>query len=282
MHLKDSIGEDAETRLRHHKVFTVLQASGVIGINFPTEPIKFGYLDFVDEAISLLERGGQAFNMVMLFMSESQKIALQMSEVEVGKRLTSYSFKKTNPKGETPKFDKPGKGTKRTILGKPIAPGGKQSSTDTTTIKVEAPVDCTKCGGQHPAEVVAHWGDKYVCPFEYNKHPHVNNEAKAFIDSTMGKPYQDHPWDQKDPTSEKMVPQHRLKMKRMLVDGTYVDTPKQELAPSQASAKENKGEIDPKGFLSHITHQNDTFYNPYMTLTVPNLRSQRRQGRKGQ
>ena len=283
MHLKDSIGCDAVTRTRNHKFFTILQASGVI--NFPTEPIKMGYLDFIDEAIGLLERGGQAFNMVILFMGESQKIALQMSEVEVGKRLTTYSFKKikTDPKSENAsKGEKPtGKGTKRSLGGKPIPSGGKQSSTDTTTTQVEAPVDCYKCGGQHPAEIVRKWGAKYVCPFEHHNHPHVDNESVPFLDSTMGKPYKDHPWDQKDPTSEKMIPQYRLKMKRMLVNGTYVDTPSQELAPSRASAHEKKGETDPKGFLSQITNHNDNPFNPFMTLTVPTLRPQRRQGRKG-
>ena len=153
-----------------------------------------GYLDFVDEAIGLLERGGQAFNMMMLFMGESQKIALQMTEVEVGKRLSNYTYKKPlkDPKGDNQKGDtvhpkgsrEPQKGTKRTVEGKPVNLG-KQSSSDKTT-QVEPPVVCDICGGKHSAETVKMHGKNYVCPFVHYSHPHVNLEAKAFLDSTMG------------------------------------------------------------------------------------------------
>ena len=244
MHLKDSIGCDADTRTRNQKVFTIFQAAGVIGRNFPTKPINMGYLDFVDKAIELLEKGEQAFNMTMLFLGESHKKALQMSDVEVGKRLTAYSFKKmkTDPKSETPKGDKTGKGTKRTQEGLPKDSNKKQSSTDTLATQVEAPVDCYECGGQHPAKIVAQWGDSYVCPFEHHKHPHLNTDVSVpFLESKEWKPYKDHPWDQKDPISQKMIPQHRLKMKQMLINGKYVDTLEQALAPSRAEKKDCKG-----------------------------------------
>jgi hypothetical protein len=148
-------------------------------------------------------------------MGPVHKLALQMSEVELKKRFDQYTYKKTNSKGDTPKFTPKGekatgKGIKRDFGGKSIAPGS-QSSTDTTTTEVEAPVDCTKCGGKHAAETVKKWGTKFVCPFEHHNHPHVNMEAKAFLNSTMGKPYRDHPWEQEDQQPKKMVPMHRLK-----------------------------------------------------------------------
>ena len=85
-----------------------------------------------------------------------------MSEVELKRRFDQYTYKKMNPKGDTPKFNpkgekETGKGTKRDAGGKSINPG-KQSSTDTTTTQVDAPVDCTKCGGKHTAEIVKNWG----------------------------------------------------------------------------------------------------------------------------
>jgi hypothetical protein len=140
-------------------------------------------------------------------------------------------------------------------------------------------VDCTVCGGKHSAETVKLHGDNYVCSFVHHKHPQVNLEKKAFLESTIGKPYKDHPWNQKDPRSDKMVPQYRLKMKHTLINGKYVAMPNQELAPSRVPGT---GTSDPKGFLANIADHNDNPYNPYMTLTVPTLRSQDRQGRKGQ
>ena len=177
-----------------------------------------------------------------------------------------------NPKREPPV------GSKRKLDGKPTNLG-KQSSSDTTT-KVELPmIDCTVCGGKHSAETVKSYGADYVCSFVHHKHPHVNLEKKPFLESTMGKPYKDHPWNQKDLKSDKMVPQHRLKMKHTLIDGKYVAMPHQELAPSRAL---ESGTSDQKVFLANIADYNDNPYNPYMTLTVPTLRYQDRQGRKGQ
>ena len=207
----------------------------------------------MDRAIEVLQAGGQAFNMKMLFVGESHKKALQMSDVEVAKRFTAYSFKKIkpDPKSETPKVEKPtGKGIKRTLGGKPLHSDVKQSSTDTPTTEVEAPVDCNKCGGQHPSAIVKKWGAKYMCPFEFHEHPHLNTDGSVpFLLLKEGKPYKDHPWDQTDADTKVTTPQYRLKMKHMLVDGKYQETPVQDL-PSRA---EKKGETDPKGFLSQIT-----------------------------
>jgi hypothetical protein len=222
--------------------------------------------------------------MVMLFAGDSHKTALQMSDGEVGKRLTAYTYKKTlkdqkgdTPKGDTPKGEKPnrGRGAKRNIEGKEIP---SQSSTDKTTEVVQAPVDCNMCGGSHPYATVQQWKDKFVCPFVYYGHPQVNTDAKVpFLDSKEGKPYKDHPWNQTDSDTKVTTTQHRLKMKQQLVDGKYEDLPE-----SGKTSRVDKGKLDPKGFLANIADQNDNPYNPYMTLTVPTLRSQRRQGRKGQ
>ena len=122
-----------------------------------------------------------------------------MTEVEVGKRFSSYTYKKKlkDPKGDTPKVDTPKvekpnrvRGAKRNLEGKEIP---SQSSTDTTTEVVQPPVDCNRCGGSHPYATVQLWKDKFVCPFVYNKHPHVNLDATVpFLDSKEGKPYKDH------------------------------------------------------------------------------------------
>ena len=199
MHLKDSIGCDTETRKKNQKVFVILQAAGVIPRNFPREIIDMEYFDFIDTVVTLLRSGGSAYNMVMLFAGDSHKTALQMSDGEVGKRLTAYTYKKTlkdqkgdTPKGDTPKGEKPnrGRGAKRNIEGKEIP---SQSSTDKTTEVVQAPVDCNMCGGSYPYATVQLWKDKFVCPFVYNKHSHVNLDATVpFLDSKEGKPYKDH------------------------------------------------------------------------------------------
>ena len=149
-------------------------------------------------------------------------------------------------------------------MGKPIPSEGKQSSTDSPTTQVEAPVDCYECGGQHPAHIVKTWGDGYVSPFVHHKHSHVNTEGSVpFLESKVGKPYKDHPWDQKDPISLKMIPQQRLKMKQMLVDGKYVNTPEQELATSRAAAHEKKGETDQKCDVSYVVTVRDWFGSSY-------------------
>ena len=200
MRLKDSIGCDSETRKKNQKVFIILQAAKVIPGNFPVEIIDMEYFEFIDAVVTLLRSGKDAYNMVMLFASDSHKTMLQLSEEEVEKRLTSYSQRRI-PKADTfrdktilnPKREPP-VGSKRTIEGKPVNPG-KQSSSDTTTKVVPPVVDCTVCGGKHSAETVKSYGDDYVCSFVHHKHPHVNLEKKPFLESTMGKPYKDHPWN---------------------------------------------------------------------------------------